>query len=217
MILRTRSHSPMLTPPLVRIASWPERLSSVALSSSIESVVGSCLTAWQPIDSTSDARAWEFDSYIWPGANSDPGGTSSSPVDNIAIVGLLTTSTSPWPIDPANASVAEDSVAPAGSASCPLERFSALLRIYPVLAGPSIVTLVPSTLVSSTMTIASAPSGNGAPVIILHAWPGPISGGCSPPVWLTPTIVSVEGPSSQSEARTAKPSIAELSNRGSST
>ena len=106
---------------------------------------------------------------------------------------------------------------PAGSASCPIERFSALLRIYPVLASPLMVTWSPSTSVSSTITIASALAGSGAPVMILHAWPEVIGGGVSPPVWLVPTIVNSAPGLWQSEAITANPSIAELSNRGSST
>ena len=79
------------------------------------------------------------------------------------------------------------------------------------------VTLSPSTSVSSTITMASAPSGNGAPVMILHAWPEVIDGGVVPPVWLVPIIVNSAPGLWQSEAITANPSIAELSNRGSST
>ena len=138
-------------------------------------------------------------------------------MDRIAILGFLITSTSPCPIVPANAILAEERRVPAGSASCPMERFSALLRMYPVLAGPLIVTLSPSTSVSSTITIASAPAGSGAPVMILHAWPEVIAGGVSPPVWLIPIIVNSAPGLWQSEAITANPSIAELSNLGSST
>ena len=79
------------------------------------------------------------------------------------------------------------------------------------------VTLSPSTSVSSTITMASAPSGNGAPVMILHAWPEVIDGGVVPPVWLVPIIVNSAPGLWQSEAITANPSIAELSNLGSST
>ena len=57
IIFRTRSHSPILTPPLVRIASQVESESNVVLNSSIESFADSCLTASQPIDSTNEARA----------------------------------------------------------------------------------------------------------------------------------------------------------------
>ena len=118
---------------------------------------------------------------------------------------------------PANAILADESRVPAGSASCPIERFSALLRIYPVLAGPLMVTCSWFTSVSSTITIASAPAGSGAPVMILHAWPEVIDGGVSPPVWLVPIIVNSAPGLWQSEAITANPSIAELSNLGSST
>ena len=113
--------------------------------------------------------------------------------------------------------LAEERWAPAGSASWPIERFSALLRIYPVRAGPLMVTWSWFTSVSSTITIASAPSGRGAPVMILHAWPEVIDGGVSPPVWLVPIIVNSAPGLWQSEAITANPSIAELSKRGSST
>ena len=118
---------------------------------------------------------------------------------------------------PANAILADESRVPAGNASCPIERFSALLRIYPVLAGPLMVTCSWFTSVSSTITIASAPAGSGAPVMILHAWPEIIDGGVSPPVWLVPIIVNSAPGLWQSEAITANPSIAELSNLGSST
>ena len=129
----------------------------------------------------------------------------------------MITSTSPCPIVPTNAMLAEERRVPAGSASWPMERFSALLRIYPVLAGPLMVTCSWFTSVSSTITIASAPTGSGAPVMILHAWPEAIDGGVSPPVWLVPTIVNSAPVLWQSEAITANPSIAELSNLGSST
>ena len=138
-------------------------------------------------------------------------------MDRTAILGFLITWTSPCPIVPANAMLADERRVPAGNASCPIERFSALLRIYPVLAGPLMVTCSWFTWVSSTITIASAPSGRGAPVMILHAWPEVIGGGVSPPVWLVPTIVNSALGVRQSEAITANPSIAELSNRGSST
>ena len=53
--------------------------------------------------------------------------------------------------------------------------------------------------------------------MILQASPSTIVGGCSPPVWLVPMIVRTASESEQSDALTAKPSIAELSKRGSST
>ena len=138
-------------------------------------------------------------------------------MDRIAILGFLITSTSPCPIVPANAMLAEERRVPAGSASWPMERFSAIMRIYPVHAAPMMVTCSWFTSVSSTITIASAPTGRGAPVMILHAWPEAIDGGVSPPVWLVPTIVNSAPGLWQSEDITANPSIAELSNRGSST
>ena len=83
---------------------------------------------------------------------------------------------------PASAILAEERRVPVGSASWPIERFSALLRIYPVRAGPLMITWSPFTSVSSIITIASAPSGNGAPVMILQASPVVIPGGSAPPV-----------------------------------
>ena len=138
-------------------------------------------------------------------------------MDRIAILGFSITSTSPCPIVPANAILADERRVPSSSASCPIERFSALLRMYPVLTGPLMVTCSWFTSVSSIITIASAPVGSGAPVMILHAWPEAIDGGVFPPVWLVPTIVNSAPGLWQSEAITANPSIAELSNRGSST
>ena len=58
----------------------------------------------------------------------------------------------------------------------PKERFF-LILIYDFLAGPLIITLFPSTLLSSLMTIAFAPSGIGAPVVILRTSPDFIDGG----------------------------------------
>ena len=87
----------------------------------------------------------------------------------------------------------------------------------PGLAGPSIVTLSPTTVESSTITMASAPWGRGAPVIILQASPASTVGISSEPAWLVPTILSMAPTSLQSASLTAHPSIAELSNLGSST
>ena len=106
---------------------------------------------------------------------------------------------------------------PVGRISWPFWRFSPCLRIYPGRAGPRILTSSPSWSESSTITIASAPGGIGAPVIILLAWPVETWGNCSPPARLVPTIFRVVSSEVQSCARTAQPSIAELSKAGSST
>ena len=60
---------------------------------------------------------------------------------------------------------------PSGIASFPLDKFSPLIRINDFLAWPVIITFSPSILLFSTITIASAPSGIGAPVVILQASP----------------------------------------------
>ena len=73
---------------------------------------------------------------------------------------------------------------------------------------------------SSTAMTASAPSGIGAPVMILAASPGPTEKVGSSPAATSPTMCSRTGaspvPASES-ARTAYPSIDELSKRGRST
>ena len=106
---------------------------------------------------------------------------------------------------------------PFSRASCPTLRFSALFRMYPGRAGPRIRTVLPTSSESSTITMASAPSGTGAPVMIRQASPVPTSGGASPPALLVPTMESVVPSALQSTTRTAHPSMAELSNLGSST
>ena len=77
--------------------------------------------------------------------------------------------------------------------------------------------MLPTSFESSTITMASAPSGTGAPVMIRQASPELTSGGASPPALLVPMTESVVPSASQSAARTAHPSMAELSKRGSST
>ena len=77
--------------------------------------------------------------------------------------------------------------------------------------------MLPTSSESSTITMASAPSGIGAPVMIRQASPEPTAAGVSPPALLEPVIESVDPSISQSATCTAQPSIAELSNRGSST
>ena len=106
---------------------------------------------------------------------------------------------------------------PALNATVSRVRYSPLQRIKLGLAGPSIVTLSPTIVESSTITMASAPWGMGAPVIILQASPAFTAGISSEPAWLVPTILSMAPSSLQSASLTAQPSIAELSNLGSST
>ena len=80
------------------------------------------------------------------------------------------------------------------------------------------VTSAPSglTSASSTMTTASAPGGMTAPVMMRAACPAPtvISGGT--PAAIVPSMARVAGASATSADRTAKPSIAVLSNGGTS-
>ncbi len=73
----------------------------------------------------------------------------------------------------------------------------------------------PSESVSSTMTMASAPGGMGAPVMIRAASPGP-TGLSRPdiPAATVPTTFRVTGASATSAARTANPSMAVLAKGG---
>ncbi len=89
--------------------------------------------------------------------------------------------------------------------------------MYPGLTGPLMMTCSPSISVSSTITIASAPSGMGAPVMIRQPCPFRTTGRSIEPACEVPTISSFVPALVQSSARTANPSIAELSKRGSST
>ena len=70
--------------------------------------------------------------------------------------------------------------------------------------------------VSSTLTMASAPAGIGAPVMILIASPGPTRRVGTLPAGTSSMTVSVAGVAVTSSDRTAYPSIAELSNGGMS-
>ena len=77
-----------------------------------------------------------------------------------------------------------------------------------------------TTRVCSTITTESAPAGTGAPVMMRAAWPGPTSPSHQSPAAMCATTSSSTGASSlapaRSAARTAKPSIAELSNGATS-
>ena len=67
--------------------------------------------------------------------------------------------------------------------------------------------------VSSTGTMASAPGGSGAPVMMRAHSPSPTSGADEAPAGMSPTTRS-RTPGARSAARTANPSIAELSKGG---
>ena len=75
--------------------------------------------------------------------------------------------------------------------------------------------------VHSTGTTASAPSGSGAPVMIRTAPPGASAAGRDEPAAASPATGSTTGASAQapatSAARTAKPSMEELSKPGRAT
>ena len=85
----------------------------------------------------------------------------------------------------------------------------------PDLGSCCILTLSPSVAVFSIITTASALGGTGAPVIILNALWGASGVAASIPAVITPCMLSVV-PSSMSLLLTAKPSIAELSQGGTS-
>ena len=97
------------------------------------------------------------------------------------MTGFLYTGTSSYPIVAAR-DIAEGVIyVPFERANFPFDKFSPLMRIKDFFAWPEIITLFPSTLLFSTITIASAPSGIGAPVVILHASPELIEIVCSAP------------------------------------
>ena len=80
------------------------------------------------------------------------------------------------------------------------------------------MTVLFSVDVNSTCKIESAPLGIGAPVMILTAWPFPtVMLSSCPAAWIVPIISNLAGTSTVSSYLIAKPSIAELSNGGSST
>lgn len=94
IIFRTRSQSPIETPPDVNIMSH----SSAALSSwtrklSIESDTELYRIGLCPFIITRDANPKELDSKISVSPNSPPGKRNSSPVEIIPIVNFLNTST----------------------------------------------------------------------------------------------------------------------------
>ena len=84
--------------------------------------------------------------------------------------------------------------------------------------GQEIDSRHPAGLVSSTMMMASAPSGIGAPVMIRMVSPDSSGRGATDPAGMVPTTGRVNGLVFEapmvSAARTANPSIAVLSNGG---
>ncbi len=107
---------------------------------------------------------------------------------------------------------------PADKAISPLDRFSPFLLMKCFIDSCWSVTLLSSVEVNSTCKIESAPLGIGAPVIILTAWPFcTVMLSSCPAAWIVPIISNVAGTSVVSSNLIAKPSIAELSNGGSST
>ena len=109
---------------------------------------------------------------------------------------------------------------PAEKASAPASRSPPAARTWsPGLASCSTRTASsPSRRVRSTMTIASAPSGIGAPVMIRIASPGPTATVGAWPAGRSPTTRSRTGApgaaADVSAARTAYPSIAVFANGG---
>src|SRR4051794_29988796 len=71
-----------------------------------------------------------------------------------------------------------------------------------------------SAAVTSTGTMASAPSGTGAPVMMRMAWPVPPGVDGAAPAASVPTTSSSTGAPEVSAARTAYPSMAVLANGG---
>ena len=141
IICRTMSHSPILTPPLVIIASHdPAASSSAFLRSSILSLISSDLRGVPPIFFTSEEIPNVLDSYIEFSERGSPGGVSSSPTPITAIERGRTTDTVSCPIVAAREIADGVSMLPDLKGRSPSVRFSPLLRMKSGLAGPFIVT-----------------------------------------------------------------------------
>ncbi len=217
----TTSYAPTLIPPLVSTRSTP----SSAPSSSRTSASGSSRTALScrgspPTWRTAATSIAELASKICAGPSTDPGATSSEPVERIRTCGRRCTVTLLAPIAAIRAMAAGSTTAPARSTTDPRDTSSPCGRMFADGAGRrEIVTVCSPPSVHSTGTTASAPAGTGAPVITRTAAPG-TTAGATVPAPTSPVTGRVTGSRSlacsRSAHRTAYPSIAELVNTGRS-
>jgi len=144
-------------------------------------------TASPPAACTCAASEYEFEFRIWAGPGVASISTISSPVERIATRGLRKTCTRLWPTEAAIAILRDPVAAPDRAAVLPralphhaeqiLARAHAALNLHALVAHPDVASFPTlgwdrsATIVCSTITTASAPGGNAAPVMIETACP----------------------------------------------
>src|SRR3954468_12056517 len=169
-------------------------------------------TSSAPARRASAPIATAFESWIWPGPSGCPAGTSSSPVATMASRGRFAHEAWASPSAASIPSSAGPRSAPARSTRAPRWRSSPARRTFAPGCVSGTSTSSPVVVTRSIGTTASAPRGITAPVEMRTAAPGwsSPSNGC--PACDSPTTGSrPPGP-----ATTAKPSMADESNGGSS-
>ena len=113
-----------------------------------------------------------LDSQIWPGRTGWPGSMSSSPVDITVIRGLGRAVTVPRPAAASRPICTGPTRVPAVSSTSPTAASPPARRIeFPGSGARLIVTCALPPSVHSTGTMASAPDGTGAPVMIRRQVP----------------------------------------------
>ncbi len=114
-----------------------------------------------------------LESQILPGARGWPGSVSSSPVENTATRGRGKTSARARPDEASTAICIGPSRVPRASSTSPSRASPPLYRTaWPGSTASRIATWAMPPSVSSTGTMASAPPGSLAPVVIRRQLPG---------------------------------------------
>ena len=210
----TWSCSPTDTPPdthtMSESASARESATRVA---SAESGTVSLNTTSPPARATWAPTVSGFELQIRPGAGSDPGGASSSPVASTATRGRRAHAAAPRPTLASTPSSAGPSSVPWVSTVVPARTSSPARRMFAPSSGVPTSTRPPAISVRSTGTTVAAPSGTTAPVEMRIASPASSAPANGCPARDSPTT----GRAPVAPGPTAKPSMAELSNGGTST
>ncbi len=168
----TRSRSPTETPPMVTRASAPRDPSASARIEDSSSGAMPRSMASPPLAATSAVSAGPLELTIWLGPMGSPGRTTSSPVARSAMRGLRATISQGWFIAAARPMSRAVSRRPARIITSPSRKSMPASRMCcPLGVLSSIRTVSPSRVVSSWMTMASAPAGTGPPVKIRTASP----------------------------------------------
>ena len=130
--------------------------------------------------------------------------TSSVPVEMTATRGFGCTRTRRRPTAKSNATWAGPTTTPESSTRSPLRTSPPIRRTCrPAGTAALICTCTTPWSVSSTWTIASAPSGSGAPVMIRIVWPSTSRVRSVLPAGMSPTTGSVTGESADAPATSA--------------